>query len=155
MENNHVKMLFRFYSKVLEEETVETMWAIIIDQKKGLYKIANIPFYVPSIATDDIILAEYDNDEEILTYRNTIEFSDNSTIRVIIIDKSQEINTIRDLFKKLDCPSESLSSSYFAMEIPAIVDYKTIKEILYNLEQKETISYEESCLSGKHKNEIL
>jgi hypothetical protein len=42
--DNYVKILFRFYSDVLEEETVETMWAVIMDQEKGLYKLDSIPF---------------------------------------------------------------------------------------------------------------
>jgi hypothetical protein len=42
--DNNVKILFRFYSDVLDEETVETMWASIIDKNKGLYKLDNIPF---------------------------------------------------------------------------------------------------------------
>ena len=56
-DNNYVKILFRFYSDVLEEETVETMWATIVDKENGLYKIDNIPFYVPLLASDDIVFA--------------------------------------------------------------------------------------------------
>ena len=31
-EDNFVKILFRFYSNVLDEWTVETMWAAIVDR---------------------------------------------------------------------------------------------------------------------------
>src|ERR1700740_3622255 len=110
-DDNYVKILFRFYSEVLEEETVETMWAEIIDAEKGLYKLDNIPFYGPPVASDDIIFAEYDNDEERLTYRRTVENSGNSIITVVIMDKTYEINSIRDIFKDLGCLSERLNDA--------------------------------------------
>ncbi len=96
--DNYVKILFRFYSDVLEEETVETMWANIVDHEKGLYKLDSIPFYAPLIASDDIIFAEYDEKELMLTYRNTIEYSGNSTVWVVVMDDSIEINEIRKNF---------------------------------------------------------
>ena len=48
------KILFRFYSNILEEWSVETMWAEIIDAANGLYKLDNIPFYAPLLASEDI-----------------------------------------------------------------------------------------------------
>jgi len=66
---DYVKILFRYYSDVLEEETVETMWATIVDQEKGYYKIDNIPFYGSPVASDDIVFAEFDEVEQMLTYR--------------------------------------------------------------------------------------
>ncbi len=67
IHDNYVKILFRYHSSVLDEWTVETMWAEIVDAEKGLYKLDNILFYGPLVATDDIVLAEYDDDEERLT----------------------------------------------------------------------------------------
>lgn len=43
-ETKYEKILVRYYSKVLEEEIVETLWTETIDKEKGLYKIENIPF---------------------------------------------------------------------------------------------------------------
>ena len=82
MEKHDVKILFRFFSNLLDEWTVETMWAETVDSEKGLYKLSNIPFYA-SASCDDIVFAEYDKDEERLTYRKTIEHSGNSTIQVV------------------------------------------------------------------------
>ena len=42
------------------------MWAAIVDKEKGLYKIDSIPFYA-SIASDDIVFAEYEETENMLT----------------------------------------------------------------------------------------
>lgn len=87
-KDEYVKVLFRFYSNVLDEWTVETMWATIVDEERGHYKLDSIPFYAQSIACDDVIFAEYDEDESMLTYRETIEFSGNSTIHVVLMNDS-------------------------------------------------------------------
>ncbi len=143
-------MYIGFYSDVLEEETAETMWAIIVDQEKGLYKLDSIPFYAPLIASNDIFFAEYDEKETMLTYRKTIEYSGNSTIWVVVMDNSVEVNEIRKNFENIGCVSEKMNDAYFTMEIPAIIDYKIIKKELEELEQKEIIGYSEPCLSNLH-----
>ncbi len=150
MKEGKVKILFRFYSDILEEWTVETMWANIINEDKGLYKLDNIPFYAPYLASDDIVFAEYDAKEGMLTYRQIVENSGNSTIHVVIMDEFTEINSIRDIFKEFGCVSERLNKGYFAMEILADTNYQPIKEKLDELENKEIISYAESCLSSQH-----
>src|SRR4051812_5592972 len=96
MDNSKsVKILFRLFSDILEEITVETLWATIVDESKGRYKIDNIPFYLPSIASGDIVFAEFDEDEGRLTYREVVEYSGNSTVHVILLDDLAEIDTIR------------------------------------------------------------
>ena len=69
-DDNFVKILFRFFSNVLDEWTLETIWAKVFDKEKGLYKIDNIPFYA-SVASGDIVFAEYDHTEQMLTYKET------------------------------------------------------------------------------------
>ena len=148
--SDSVKILFRFYSDVLDEHTVETMWATVVDKNKGLYKIDNIPFYAPLIACDDIVFAEYDDDEQMLTYRKTIEYSGNSTVWVVIMDETTNKEDIRKIFETMGCESEGLNNKYFAMEIPEKVDYKLIKQKLEELEQKGIVGYSEPCLSNTH-----
>ena len=149
-DDNLVKIQFRFYSNILDEETVETMWAKIVDEEKGYYQLDNIPFYVPVTASGDIVFAEFDNDEQTLTYRSTIEFSGNSTIHVIIMNNNDEINNIRETFNKMGCKSERLNNRYFAMEIPANIDYQPIKQKLEEMKEEEIIGYAESCLGENH-----
>lgn len=148
-KNTSVKILFRFFSNVLDEWTVETMWADTVDADKGLYKVDSIPFYAP-VASDDIVFAEYDDTEQMLTYRKTIKYSGNSTIQVVLLDTKHDINTIRDTFKDFGCISEKLNDRYFAMEIPADKDYTPIRQKLSELEVQEIIGYVESVLSDKH-----
>jgi hypothetical protein len=148
-DDKFVKILFRFYSNVLDEWTVETMWAETVDKDKGLYKIDNIPFYAP-IASDDIVFAEYDNTEKMLTYRETVEYSGNSLIQVVIMDKSIVTNAIRDIFKSMNCKSEKFKEGYFVIEILADKDYKPIKQKLTELQDKGVIDYAEPVLSDNH-----
>lgn len=146
----HVKILFRFYSELFEEEMVETLWALKIDEELGLYQIDNIPFYVPLLASEDIVYAEHDSLEDRLVYRKTIKDSGNSTIHVVMLDENVDINTICDEFFDLECSYEGVNESYFAMEVPKTVNYKPIKERLEQLELQGQIGYAESCLSELH-----
>jgi len=148
---NYVKILFRFHSAVLDEEAVETMWATIVDKEKGLYKLDSIPFYAPLVASNDIVFAEFDDQEQMLTYRKTVEYSGNSTVQIVLMDKSKDINQIRDIFQELGCVSEKVNEGYFSMEIPSTVNYKNIKKKLDELEMQETIGYAEPCLADGHR----
>ena len=138
-----IKILFRFFNNVLDEWTVETMWADTVDSDKGLYKLDSISFYAP-VTSDDVVFAEYDETEQQLTYRETIKQSGNSTVQVVLMDTMKDINTIRDTFKDMGCISEKLNNRYFAMEIPADKDYVPIKQRLTQLEDEGIISYAES-----------
>ncbi len=149
MEDENVKILFRFFSDVLEEWTVETMWAETIDAGKGLYKLANIPFYA-SVSSDDIVYAEYDADEERLTYRKTVEHSGNSTIQVVVVGENIETNDLRAIFDSLGCESEKFNEGYFVMEVPATLDYKPIREKLMEFEAEGKIYYAEPNLAVNH-----
>lgn len=154
INDNYVKILFRYYSSVLDQWTVETMWAEIVDSEKGLYKLDSIPFYGPLVASDDIVFADYDNDEGMLTYKHTVENSGNSIITVVIMDDSTDIGTIRDVFKELGCISERANNVLFAMEVLANTNYLPIKQKLTELENKGVIGYAEPCLSSIHREQI-
>ena len=148
-QNGLQKIKFRYFSDVLEEETVETMWAEIVDSENGLYKLSNIPFYA-SVACDDIVFAEYDEDEKRLTYRKTVEYSGNSTVQIVVMDNTVETNSIREIFNNLGCESEKFSDGYFVMEIPAKLNYQPIREKLLELKEKNVIDYAEPCLAENH-----
>jgi hypothetical protein len=151
---NQVKILFRYHSSILDEWTVETMWAKIVDAEKGLYKLDSIPFYGPLVASDDIIFAEYDEDEERLTYKRTVENSGNSIVTVVIMDKISDINNIRNIFSDLGCLSERVNDAYFSMEVLAQNNYLPIKRKLIELEDQGIIGYAEPCLSSNHSEQI-
>jgi hypothetical protein len=125
------------------------MWAQPVDEGKDLYKLDSIPFYAP-VAPGDIIFAEFDNTEQMLTYRKTIKYSGSSTVQVVILDTSIDINKLRNTFNDIGCISEQLNDRYFAMEIPADIAYLPIKRKLIELEDANVISYAEPCLSTIH-----
>lgn len=151
--SEQVKILFHFHSNIFDEQMVETVWADKVDQEKGYYKIDNIPFYIPLVASEDIVFAEFDETEQMLTYRKTIEYSGRSVVQVVIMDKTTETNIIRDMFFKLGCASEKANEGYFSMEIPANLDYKPIKKELDRMENAEIIGYAEPTISDKHRTE--
>ncbi|NER11810.1 DUF4265 domain-containing protein [Muriicola jejuensis] len=153
-ENTHKKILFKYHSNVLDDLTVETMWAEIVDEENGIYKLDNIPFYGPPIATGDEFYAEYDESEQMLTYRKTTKFSGNSIVLVVIIQEGLDKELIRNRFKELNCWSEGINDSYFSMEVLKEVDYSRIKEILMRYEKEGILEFAEPCLSEKHKVDL-
>lgn len=128
------------------------MWAKIIDKDKGFFELDSIPFYAPNIASGDIIRAQFDPDEKMLTYQETVQYSGNSTVQVVIMDKSVVTNDIRDVLSNLGCVSEKFSEGYFVLEVPSNVDYNSVKKALDGLAQKGIIDYAEPCLSGIHRD---
>ena len=153
MSENSEKILVRYYSNVLEEIVVETLWTEIIDAEKGLYKIDNIPFYGPEFSSDDIVFAEYDNDEERITFRNVVEYSGNSTIQIIVLDENLNVENLRNEFKQLGCETEGTGNKYFVMEILYGQNYSPIFKKLSELEIAEKINFAEPNISQKHLSE--
>ena len=117
MSETHKKILFKYYSDYLDEVVSETMWAEIIDLEKGLFKLDNIPFFGPLIATDDIFYAEYDETEERFMHRKTIQNSGNSIVQIAILEKGFDAAIIREKLKAINCLSEELNETFFAVEI--------------------------------------
>ncbi|MEO3404687.1 DUF4265 domain-containing protein [Mucilaginibacter sp. CAU 1740] len=149
-DSDYKKILFRLYSTILEEITVETMWATIINEDEGLYRLENIPFYLPLIASNDIVFAEYDADEQMLTYRETREYSGHSTIHVVLIDKEADIKDVGKIFEQLGCNWEGMGKTYLAMDVPAALDYRLVQAKLIELKEKDIIDFAESSLSDGH-----
>jgi hypothetical protein len=149
-EGSHVKVLFRYYSNILEEETVETMWALPVDTANGLYQLDSIPFYGPDIAPDDVFCAEYDEDEEMLTFREVKQQSGNSVIQVVLIQEPYGTTELREQLSAFGCISEGLNERYFVAEVPAAVDYEPVQSLLRKLMDEGRIEYAEAVLSVKH-----
>lgn len=154
-KETHKKILFRYYSDLLEDTIVETMWAEIIDLEKGIFKLDNIPFFGPLIATDDVFFAEYDEKEERLTYRETIETSGNSIVQVVIIEKGFDKEIIREKLKEINCESEGMNETLFAVEVTKEVDYSFVRSILEEYRELSVIDYGEPSLSDKHRADLL
>ena len=155
MSETHKKILFKYYSDYLDEVVSETMWAEIINLEKGLFKLDNIPFFGPLIATDDIFYAEFDETEERFMHRKTIQNSGNSIVQIAILEKGFDKEIIREKLKAINCLSEGLNETFFAAEIAKDVDYTLVRSLLTDYESKEIIEYAEPCLSEKHRADLL
>ncbi|MDY0988087.1 DUF4265 domain-containing protein [Flavobacterium sp. CFBP9031] len=154
-QETHKKILFKYYSDYLDEVVSETMWAEIIDLEKGLFKLDNIPFFGPLIATDDIFYAEYDEMEERFMHRKTIQNSGNSIIQVAVLEKGFDKEIIRERLKALNCLSEGLNETFFAAEITKDIDYSLVRSLLNEYESQDIIEFAEPCLSEKHRADLL
>jgi len=151
--DKEVKILFKFYSNIFDEQMVETVWANVVNKEKGLYRIDNIPFYIPLIASEDIVFAEFDETEQMLTYRKTVKYSGRTVVQVVIMDEKTKTNNVREIFHKLGCESEKAKEGYFSMEIPAELNYRPIKKELDRMEIAGIIGYAEPTISEKHRKE--
>ncbi|KAF2326817.1 MULTISPECIES: DUF4265 domain-containing protein [Flavobacterium] len=154
-QETHKKILFKYYSDYLDEVVSETMWAEIIDLEKGLFKLDNIPFFGPLIATDDIFYAEYDETEERFMHRKTIQNSGNSIVQIAILEKGFDKEIIREKLKAINCLSEGLNETFFAAEIAKDVDYSLVRSLLNEYESQDIIEFAEPCLSEKHRTDLL
>ncbi|MFD2999856.1 DUF4265 domain-containing protein [Pontibacter toksunensis] len=147
------KIIFRFNSSLFGKEMTEILWALEVDAEKGLYKIDSIPYYVPLIATEDIVRATYNKMEEGLLYKETITPSGNSTIQVIRQNVDTPLLDLRKQFAELGCISMEVNEDFFVLEVPVNVNYAVVKEKLDDLEQMEEIEYAEPCLSDMHREQ--
>ncbi|WP_264550981.1 DUF4265 domain-containing protein [Flavobacterium sp. N2038] len=155
MQETHKKILFKYYSNYLEDNVSETMWAEIIDLEKGLFKLDNIPFFGPLIATEDLFYAEFDEKEERFVYKETIENSGNSIIQILILEKGYDREIIREKLKAISCLSEGLNDNFIAVEVHRDLDYSIVRSVLNDYESEEIIEYAEPCLSDKHRTDLL
>ena len=155
MTATHKKILFRYYSDLLEDTVVETMWAEIIDLEKGIFKLDNIPFFGPLIATNDVFHAEYNEKEAAFLYKETIETSGNSIIQIVILEKGFDAAVIREKLKLINCESAVLNETLSAVEVTKETDYSLVKSILTEYESQSLIDFAEPCLSEKHRTDLL
>ncbi|MBF4472080.1 DUF4265 domain-containing protein [Flavobacterium sp. HJJ] len=155
MTENQQKILFRFHSAILDEEITETMWSDIIDAEKGIYKLDNIPFFGPLIATDDIFYAKFDEKEGSIVYKETIAASGNSIIQIVILKDNFDNVIIREKLNEMDCVSEVLNEKYFVAEIKKACDYSAVKQFLNEYSELGLLDFAEPCLSKKHSDDLL
>ena len=144
------KILYRFHNDTLGQEVVETLWVSVVDKDKGIYKLENIPFYAKSLAYGDLVEAEYDEDEDALVLSDILEFSGHSTVQVVMLIESASLEEIRAIFHGLGCDTEGLNSRYFAIDVPATVPFKPVKEQLLALQENKIADFAIACWSDKH-----
>lgn len=129
---------------------------IVFGRKIGLdkYVIENIPLYAPNLALGDILLVEKLDDEQ-LYFENLLEKSENSTIRIVFFNYDPII--VQKILKEIEGYSINwvgfVGGSYYSLNINKDLDYKKIKLFLEG--NSKIMDYQESCLSEKHRSELL
>ncbi|CAA7196726.1 DUF4265 domain-containing protein [Chryseobacterium potabilaquae] len=142
MEN---KVILTYYD-VWENVAEETLWIDSLDNKR--YQIKNIPFFAPNLAYNDIITVE--EDEGSLYFEEIVEPSEHSTIQITFFRNETIEQTIKDI-ESLNCSWEGMHEQQFiAVDIPPVVDYKKVKEYLYQQFDNKILDYKEACLSETH-----
>ena len=148
----YTKIVFRFYSELMDQDMVETLWAEIVSEESGHYRIDSVPFYIPFIATDDIVAAEYDSDAEALVFVEKIKASGNSIVWVVIMSNVIKMEMIQQLMHDMDCESEAFGDRYFSMEIKAVTSYLKVRNKLLELKQEGLIDFQEAFISEEHQS---
>ncbi|MFW2097876.1 DUF4265 domain-containing protein [Acinetobacter sp. ULE_I057] len=129
---------------------------IVFGRKIGLdkYVIENIPLYAPNLALGDILLVEKLDDEQ-LYFEDLLETSENSTIRIVFFNYDPII--VQKILKEIEGYSINwvgfVDGSYYSLNINKDLDYKKIKLFLEG--NSKIMDYQESCLSEKHRSELL
>ncbi|WP_419819742.1 DUF4265 domain-containing protein [Acinetobacter sp.] len=129
---------------------------IVFGRKIGLdkYVIENIPLYAPNLALGDILLVEKLDDEQ-LYFEDLLETSENSTIRIVFFNYDPII--VQKILKEIEGYSINwvgfVGGSYYSLNINKNLDYKKIKFFLEG--NSKIMDYQESCLSEKHRSELL
>jgi hypothetical protein len=136
----------------MDQEMVETLWAEIVNPELGHYRIDSVPFYIPFIATDDIVTAEYDSNAEALLFVEKIKASGNSIVWVVIMSNVIQLEMIQQLLLDMGCESEAFGDRYFSMEIKAGTSYPKVRNKLLELKQEGLIDFEEAFISEEHQS---
>lgn len=140
------KIIFRFWNDILDEDYIEGVWAELVDEEKGHYKIDNIPFFVTSYSNGDIVKVEKESDE--LVVKELVEPSGNSTLNIKFFKGADKEDTLEKLIS-YGCEYENMEdviTGYYSVNVPASVSYQPLYELLNELESREQLGFREACL---------
>ncbi|MGO4361688.1 MULTISPECIES: DUF4265 domain-containing protein [unclassified Terrabacter] len=114
-------------------------------------RVCNVPFYVKGIALGDIVRVRADNERRELVFEEFVAPSGHSTVRLIILDKT-ELDRIGSLLKKFECAWEVDGSGIlWAIDVPPAVAYDTLLIALMQLKEAGKIEIEESAVAQGHR----
>ena len=126
--DSHQRILFRLQK---DEDDYpphewESLWAIKLTS--GQFQIDNIPFFVRGISLEDIIVAEYKDEEKEWHFQHIAQRSQNSVMRIIVFDPT-EVLAVREELESLGCTTESMKR-LLDINIPASVSIGDIDNFL-------------------------
>lgn len=148
-ETSSVKVVFRFFNTVLDEDYAESMWAQVIDQEQGLYQLDNVPFFVTSYSLGDIVLVE--TEDEQLIVKGLEKESGNSTLQIMMMQADMK-SAVQQALEKLGCDwEESHLPDYFSVNVPSAITYAPVSRYLKKAKKQGLLAYREACLAHSTK----
>jgi hypothetical protein len=143
-EDSHVKILFELEQDDdgYPPEKWESLWAIPVSE--NTFKLDNIPFYVPRVSCDDIVTAKKQGEEYL--FQGVQEYSENSTIRMIVYDV-ERIESVRKRLVSFGCDVEKSGTlGFIALNIPAGAQIEKLIFYLKEGHDADLWDYEEASL---------
>ena len=120
----------------------ERIWAS--ETADGLYSVDNIPFYARRIALGDLVAVERVDDA--IYFRNVVQPSENSTVRVVFLDKGQKCSFENGL-RAIDCDWEGdQDRGLLAINVPSAAHHRALMGLIERCGGEESVDYEESAL---------
>ncbi|EHQ43600.1 DUF4265 domain-containing protein [Myroides odoratus] len=154
MKEQYEQIAIQYHSEVLEKETEEILWGIVIDADKNLFQVDNIPFYGPELSCEDIIYATFNEQEKRYKLEHIETPSGNSTIQVMVLKEKYNREDLYNEILYAQTEIELVDDYYFVINVPVKTDYKNVYAILAALEEEQVISFAEPNLSPKHSADI-
>ncbi|MBE7699967.1 DUF4265 domain-containing protein [Oerskovia sp. Sa1BUA8] len=129
---------------------VERLWA----EKSGRLemRVLNVPFYVRGIAFGDVVRVRPDHERREFVFEELLAESGNSTMRIILRGAQPE-GEVGAMLRAADCGWEVGPQGIFlwAIDVPAHVNYASVRADLLKMADAGTINLEEGAISGLHR----
>jgi hypothetical protein len=146
-ENVVVKIRFRLLQGADGYPPCESegLWATALGD--GAYRIANLPWFVPDVALDDVFHAVADRDGILWAVERTEE-SGNCTIRVAPLDVEQR--TVFETFGAMGIFGEGYGDgiNILALNVPRGAEFRRIKTALQQGEADGRWAFEEGSITS-------
>ena len=142
LDKKHVKIFVHTKAEDgYPPEEWEGLWAVPLGG--GQFRIDNIPFYAKNLSCDDIVEAIKDGDDYI--FKRLVYPSQNSTIRVIIYDLTDE-KEIRNTLISLGCSIEGTGTDgLIAVHVPK-ANIDNVLDFIEGAAAGEELDFEEGAL---------
>jgi len=141
--NKYVRILFNLDPANEQEIKTETVWAEPLGL--GEFRIANSPFYVFGISSEDVVTAE--EVEGRLVFQGVLAKGGHSTYRVFLCDgrtiQSTEFKKYWAPISALGATFENANDHFISIDIPKGKDVQKIYDSLNQGEQDEVWFFEE------------
>jgi len=119
----------------------EILWAYQINPEQ--FQIDSIPFFAKGISYKDVVSVQRKEGE--LYFEKIINFSNHSTIRVIVFNE-MKVDFLRQSLNYLGCSSELNKTKLVSVNIPPEVNFSMVIELLTKGEKEKLWEYEEAAI---------